>query len=95
MGADQVLERNLRASSQLRHDLPRTNGAELAAALQGLPLGVAVQEATGIEVSGTGGVDELSETHDSNVPALVAAHDDRTLTAAGDRDHAATAAHAL
>jgi hypothetical protein len=26
---------------------------------------------------------------------LVAAHDDRTLTAAGDRDHAATAAHAL
>ena len=79
----------------MRHDLPCTNGAELAAALEGLPLGVAVQESTRIEVSGTGGVDEVSETHNSNVPALVTAHDDRTLTAAGDRDHAATAAHAL
>ena len=61
MGADQVLKRHLRTRSQLRHDLPCTNGAELAAALEGLPLGVAVQESARIEVSGTGGVDEVSE----------------------------------
>jgi electron transfer flavoprotein alpha/beta subunit len=95
MGADQVLKRDLRTSSQLSHDLSSTNGTEVAAALQGLPLGVAVQESTRIEVSGTRGVDEVSKTHNSNVPALVTAQHDRTLAAAGDRDDAATASHAL
>ena len=61
MGADQVLKRDLRTSSQLSHDLSSTNGTEVAAALQGLPLGVAVQESTRIEVSGTRGVDEVAK----------------------------------
>ena len=69
--AHQLLEAHLGASPQLSHDLPGTESTQLTATLQGFPLGVGVQETTGVEIAGPRGVHEIAEAEDADVPALV------------------------
>ena len=61
MRCRQLLQRHLRAGPQLGDDLPGAESAELPAPFQAFPLGVAVQEASGVEVSSSSGVQEITQ----------------------------------
>ena len=53
-------------------------------------MGVAMQEATRIEIACSRGVDEISKLVGGDFPALITAEHDRSLSAAGEYGHAAT-----
>ena len=52
-------------------------------------MGVAMQEATCIEITGTCGVDEIAEFVGGDFPPLITAKNNRALRAAGQDGHAA------
>ena len=69
----QLFQAYLGTGPQLRHDLTGAEGPELPAALKGFPLRVGMQEATGVEVSGSSGIHQGAEAENADVEALVAA----------------------
>ena len=83
----QLLEGDLGSCPQLGHDLAGAERAQLPTALQRLALGEAMQEPSGIEVSCSCGVDQVSKAEDAEIPALISTKHDRSLGSAGDRYH--------
>ena len=71
MRLHQLLEADLGAGPQLGHDLAGAEGSELTTALEGFALGEAMQESSGIEVSCSRGVYQVSQAEDAYIPALV------------------------
>ena len=70
-------------------------GPELAAALKGFPLRVGMQEATGVEVSGSSGIHQGAEAENADVEALVAAQHHGAFAGAGNRGDGAAPTHAF
>ena len=57
-------------------------------------MGVAVEEAGGVEVAGAGGVDDVAHTMGGDLdPLAVGGDDDRALLAAGEAGDLAVAGH--
>ena len=95
VGRRKLLERHLGASSQLGDDLTCTERSQFPATLQLFPLGVGMQETTGVQIAGTGGVNKLTEVDDADVQALLTAEHHGTLTTSGDGNHVTASPHSL
>ena len=71
MGCRKLLERQLGPSTKLCDDLACTECSQFPATLQLFSLGEGMQEPPGVEIAGTGGVNELTKVDDADVKALL------------------------
>ena len=71
MGRRQLLQRNLRAGSQLGDDLTCTERSHFPAALQAFSLGVGMQEAAGVKVSSSCGVRRVRDGRLGGAPGAL------------------------
>ena len=80
-----ILERQLRPWSDLLDHKAGGEAAELAADIERLAIGIAMQEACRVEIAGAGGVDHLFDVDGVDVMALITADNDGSVLGTGDR----------